>query len=263
MTRKTLCVFVAGCALLLSAPGCGEEKPAAALAPTATALGTAQPAAAGAVKLTVEKASSRVDFTMDAPVEKIRGKVEGATEGQLDVDLADLTKTTGRLTVDIGGLELFQRVANDEGELGEEKKSDLQNKHARDWLEIGDDAPADRKAANSRVEFLLTKVESPSEKNVLGMTGAERKVTMTVTGDFLLHGRKSTKSAEIEAVFRFEGDRVTAVAVKTTKPFAAGLAEHDVHPRKGFGILAEKGLDALGQKVAKEALVSVELTAKR
>jgi hypothetical protein len=94
------------------------------------------------------------------------------------------------------------------------------------------------------------------------MTGAERKVTMTVTGDFLLHGRKSTKTADVEAVFKFEGDKPQSVTVKTTKPFAAGLAEHDVHPRDSFGVLAQKGLDALGEKVAKEAQVSVEFTAK-
>jgi polyisoprenoid-binding protein YceI len=247
---------------VIAAAGCGEDKPATALAPTASALGSAQPAAAGAKKLVVDKASSRVDFTMEAPIEKIRGKLAGALEGELAVDPSDLTKTTGKLVVDISGLELFQRKKDDKGEFGEEKKEETQNKHARDWLQIGDDAPAKEKAEFSRSEFLLTKVESASEKDLTKMTGAERKVTMTVTGDFLLHGRKSAKSVELEAVFKFEGDKLASVAVKTTKPFAAGLVEHDVHPRKAFGILAEKGLEALGEKVAKEALVTVELTAK-
>lgn len=261
MNRKTMGVLMAGCLFLVGVTGC-DETPAPALAPTATALGSAQPAAAGAKKLTIDKASSLVEFTMEAPVEKIRGKVAGATEGELNVDLSDLTKTTGKLMVDISGIELFQKVANDKGEFGEEKKSDLQNKHARDWLEIGDDAPADKKAANSRVELLLTKVDSASAKDVTKLTGAERKVTLTITGDFLMHGRKSSKTVEIEAVFKFEGDKATGVAIKTVKPFSAGLAEHDVHPRKGFGVLAEKGLEALGQKVAKEAQVTVSLTAK-
>jgi hypothetical protein len=244
------------------AVGCGNDKPESALAPTATALGTVAPAAAGAKKLTVDKASSKVEFTMDAPIEKIRGKVTGALEGDLNVDPTDLTKTTGKLAVNISGLELFQKVADKKGEFGEEKKNDTQNKHAREWLEIGEDAPADKKAANEKVELLLTKVDNVSAKDVTKLTGAERKVTMTITGDFLMHGRKSTKTIDIEATFKFEGDKPASVDVKTAKPFPAGLEEHDVRPRKGFGVLAEKGLDALGQKVAKEALVNVEFTAK-
>lgn len=261
MNRKALCCVTAAFALVLGA-GCGEEKPAKDLAPTATALGSAQPAAAGTKKLTVDKATSKVSFTMEAPIEKIRGKLDGALSGELNADLTDLTKTTGKLMVDISGIELFQTKADDKGKFGEETKSDAQNKHARNWLEIADDVPAEQKTANTRAEFLVTKVENPSEKNVMKMTGAERKVTMTITGDFLLHGRKSARSAEVEAVFKFEGDKPQSVTVKTTKPFPAGLVEHDVRPRDSFGVLAEKGLDALGQKVAKEAQVSVEFTAK-
>lgn len=261
MIRKTVSVLVVGGALLLGAAGC-DDKPATALAPTATALGSAQPAARGATKLTVDKASSLVEITMDAPIEKIGGKIAGAAEGEINVDPSDLTKTTGKLVVDISGLELFQKVADDKGEFGEEKKSDLQNKHARDWLQIGEDAPAKEKADFSRSEFLLNKVESASATDLTKMTGPERKVTLKLSGDFLLHGRKSSKTVEVEATFQVEGDKITSVAVKTTQPFAAGLAEHDVHPRTGFSVLAEKGLDALGQKVAKEAQVSVAFTAK-
>lgn len=260
MNHKTLCGVLV-CALGLGVAAC-DDKPAPTLAPTATALASAKPAAAGTKKLTIDKESSRVDFVMDAPVEKIRGKVSGATEGELDVDLTDLSKTSGKIMVDISGIELFQQVANDKGEFGEEKKNDLQNKHARDWLEIGEDAPADKKAANSKIEFLVSKVDNVSEKDVTKMTGAERKVTMMATGELLLHGRKSTKNAEIQAVFKFEGDKPVSVHVTTVKPFAAGLEEHDVRPRKGFGVLAEKGLEALGQKVAKEAQVSLDFTAK-
>jgi len=261
MNRKTVFGLLTACALVLGATGC-DDKPAAALAPTATALASAAPAAAGTKKLTVDKASSRVELLMEAPIEKIRGRVTGATEGELDVDLSDLGKTTGKLIVDISGIELFQKIANDKGDFGEEKKSDAQNKHARDWLEIGDDAPADMKKANSRVEFLVSKVDNVSERNVLKMTGPERKVTMTTTGELLLHGRKSTKTAELEAVFKFEGDKPVSVTVKTVKPFPAGLEEHDVRPRKGFGVLAEKGFEVLGQKVAKEAQVTLDFTAK-
>jgi hypothetical protein len=53
-----------------------------------------------------------------------------------------------------------------------------------------------------------------------------------------------------------------SVTVKSVKPFTVNLAEHDVKPRDTFGKLALKTLDALAPKVAKEALVSLDLTAK-
>jgi len=243
--------------------GC-ENEPAAPLAPTASALAPAKPATAAAKKLTVDKASSKVDFMMEAPQEKIHGKLPGSAEGELNVDPTDLTKTTGLVFLDLTGLELVQDVADESGKFTGEKKSDLQNEHARAWLEIGPDAPeADRKK-NAHVEFSITKVEmvAGGAKDVTKLPGAERKVTFLASGELLLHGRKAPKTVEMEATFAFAGDKLTQVALKTTKPFVVGLAEHDVKPREGFGKLAQKTLELLSPKVAKDAMVSVELTAR-
>jgi len=262
MTRTMTWLPVLVLALATAASGC-DDKPSTPLAPSASALTPTKPATADAQKFTVDKATSKVEFMMEAPIEKIRGRVGGATEGEIQVDPTDITKTTGFLAVDISGIELFQAIQDEKTkEFKEEKKNDLQNKHARDWLEIGPDAPeADRKK-NGRVEFAIRSIEGASEKNVQKMTGAERKVTFKAKGDFLMHGRKTEKTADLEATFKYEGDKPTSVVVKTTRPFGIGLDEHDVRPRKGFGVLAEKGLEALAPKVAKEALVSIELTAK-
>jgi hypothetical protein len=246
------------CALALA--GC-EDKPSATLAPSATALAPAKPAAAGAQALAVDKATSKVEFMMDAPQEKIRGRVAGGTEGTINVDPTDLMKTTGVITSDLTGLELFQTVMKDD-KPAEETKNELQNKHARTWLEISDDAPeADRKK-NARVEFSILKIEKDSANDVTKMTGADRKVTLTAQGEFLLHGHKAPKTVELEATFHYDGDKLASVAVKTAKPFGVDLAEHDVKPREAFGKLAAKTLDILSPKVAKEALVSVDFTAK-
>jgi hypothetical protein len=243
--------------------GCEDSPPQKPLAPTATALAPTKPGSAGAQKLAVEKASSKVEFMMEAPVEKIRGRVSNAAEGELSIDPADIAKTTGFLAVDISGIELYQTVADDKTkEFGKETKNPDQNDHARQWLEIGPDAPEEMRKKNSRVEFAIRKIEGASQGDITKMTGAQRKVTFKATGDFLLHGRKTEKTADMEATFNYEGDKLSSVAVKTTKPFAVGLAEHDVRPRKGFGVLAEKTLDLLAPKVAKEALVSVDLMAK-
>lgn len=242
--------------------GCDDKSTSTNIAPTSTALTQEKPAATGAQKFTIDKASSKVDFMMEAPQEKIRGRVHGASQGELQVNLEDITKTTGLLTVDISGLEIYQTKADDSGKFGEETKSDLQNKHARTWLEISDDAPEDAKAKNSKVQFSIKSIEAAGEKNVLKMTGPERKVKFTAKGDFLLHQHKADKSAELEATFKFEGDKPVSVAVKSVKPFPVDLAEYEVKPRDAFGKFAQKSLEVLAPKVAKEAQVSVDFTAK-
>jgi hypothetical protein len=250
---------------LSGAVGCDDKSatPPVTVAPTATALAAAKPAAAGAVKLTIEKAPSKIDFAMDAPKEKIHGKATDSTSGELNVDPGDLTKSTGLITVDISGLEIFQTVADEkDGKFGEEKKSDLQNKHARTWLEISDDAPADKRAEYSKVQFSIKSVEVTGEKSLTKMLGPERKVLLTAKGELLIHGHKAEKTAELEATFRINGEKIVSVAVKSARPIAVDLAEFDVKPRDAFGRFAAKTLDVLSPKVNKEALVSVDFTAK-
>jgi hypothetical protein len=189
--------------------------------------------------------------------------VPGTTEGDIHVDPSDITKTTALLTVDISGIELFQTIMDEKsGKFGEEAKSELQNQHARTWLQISDDGPEVDRKKNSRVQFAVRSIEGASAKDVQKMTGSERKVTFTAKGDFLLHGRETKKTVEMEATFQYEGDKPVSVAIKTVKPFGINLAEHDVHPRETFSKLAAKTLDLLAPKVAKEAVVSIDLTAK-
>lgn len=252
-------------AALAFAAGCddgGAAKPAATIAPTATALSAAKPATMAAKKLTVDKASSKVSFLMEAPQEKIHGIADGAMTGELSIDFMDVSKSTGLVTVDIGGLVLKQAKVDKDGKIGAEDKVDKQNEHARTWLEISPDAPEDVRKKNSVVQFSIKSIEVAGEKNLTKMTGAERKVALKATGDFLLHGHKTQKVVELEATFKFDGDKPVSVMVKTAKPFAVGLAEHDVKPRDAFGKFALKTLDALSPKVAKEAMVSLEYTAK-
>jgi hypothetical protein len=254
--------------IALFAAGCAEDgqakpdKPAVTVAPTSSALAAPKPATMEAKKLTVDKATSKVDFLMEAPEEKIHGKVHGATTGELSIDFMDVTKSTGLIEVDLSGFELFQTKAAKDGKFGDEVKVDKQNEHARTWLEISPDAPEEVRKKNSVVQFSITSIEAMGEKNIAKMTGPERKVMLKVTGDFRLHEHKTQKSAELEATFKFDGDKPVSVAVKTVKPFAVGLAEHDVKPRDAFGKFAVKTLDILAPKVAKDASVSLEYTAK-
>jgi polyisoprenoid-binding protein YceI len=261
-------------ALLLAAGAVGcengsaeEKKPAAAVtataaSATAAATAAAAPASADARKFSIDAASSKVDFLMEAVEEKIAGHVPGATTGDLQVDLMDVTRSTGTITVDIGGLTIFQARADKSGKFGDEVKVDKQNEHARTWLEISPDAPPSERAKNSAVRFTIKSIEASGEKNVLKMTGAERKVMLKVTGELTVHQHPAQKVAELEATFRFDGDKPVSVAVKTVKPIVVGLVEYDVKPRDAFGKFALKTLEKLSSKVAVEAPVTLEFTAK-
>ncbi len=261
---KTLVSTFAALALpVVLLVGCeGEpEKPMAAASASASAPPPAPAPTAQVKKFNIEKESAKVEFAMDAPKEKIRGLAKGSSEGTLQIDLMDIAKTTGTIAVDISGLEVSQSAANDKGEFGESKVDELQNKHARAWLEISDDTPEDVRKQNSRVEFTITKIDkvAPSA-DVTKMTGDLRKVTFTATGDFLLHGKKTTKTVDMEGEFTWSLGKPIKVSLKTAKPFSVDLAEHDVRPRDGFGKLAKKTLEILAPSVAKEALVSLDLT---
>lgn len=247
---------------VLGLVACGENN-AHPLAMTASAetLGTSAPKSAAAKPFAIQKSQSQVGFAMDAPIEKIRGKVQNGVEGTLHIDPQDLKQTTGTISVDISELELFQQRKGEDGSFGEETKNETQNKHARQWLEIDPSTPEDIRKKNSRVEFRIKSIEQVSEKNVTKMPGTERVVTVKAKGDFLLHGRISEKVVDLEAKFTFDGDNIASLTVKTVSPFNAGLAEHDVHPRESFGVLAKKTLEVLSEKVARDALVSLELKA--
>jgi hypothetical protein len=252
-------------ALLLAGPlACGSEsEPAKPLAEKAEKLEIEKPKAAGVMTFTVDAATTALGFSMDAPIEKIHGKIPNtATSGTVFVDLDDLTKSKALIRVSLHDLELFQQLKGDDGKFGEQVKQDAQNEHARAWLEIGPDAPEDMRTKNELVEFSITSVKNPSVKSLSELKGDERKVTFTASGEFLLHQRKAAKEVEIEATFKFSGDKPLSVSIKAVKPLSIGLDEYDVRPRKGFGVLAAKTLSALAPKVAKEAAISVEFTAK-
>ncbi len=238
--------------------------PPVELAPKAEKLTIEAPKSKGAQRLVIDAAGGKLEFDMQAPVEKIRGRVPPtAVSGEIFVDPTDLTKTTGLVHVDLRELELFQRTAPAEGQaFGEETKNDTQNAHARQWLEISPDTPDDVLKKNSLIEFSLREVKDASANDLSKLTGPERKVTFTATGEFLLHQRKATKSVKLEATFAWAGDAPTAVTVKSVEPLEIGLDEYDVRPREGFSKLAAKTLQALSPKVASAAQVTIEFTAK-
>jgi len=266
LNRMTL-VFAGALCLLL---GCNKEKQAEQkLAPTASAL-EAAPQAAGAHAFQVDAASSSFTFLMDSPLEKIDGDAPKSIQGDLFVDPADLTKSSALVKADLRSLTLYQQKRADEkGAYGARAKSDLQNEHARGWLQLepkdGEVTP-EQAETNRWAELKITKLDNLSATDVTKLSGPERKVTATAVGDFRLHGRKATKSAKIELDFKYDGDKLTAVEVKTLEPFVIALDEFEIHPRDAAGKLVKTLTEALASnlkgKVAKDAPVNVSFVAK-
>ena len=246
-------------ALLALPVGCAGED--VKLAPKAEQLKEAAPKSEAAMEWAVQAKGSEVGFEMQAPFERQDGTVpESALSGSLHIDVQDLRQSTGLIAVDISELEIYMQKAEEEGKYGEREKSDLQNEHMRDWLEIGEDAPADQLAKNRRVQFSLLEVTEASAAPS-SLSGAERTVELTVKGEFLLHQHKVEKTVDLSATFHYEGDTPTRIDVKTRAPFKVALPEHDVRPRTGFGALAKKTLGALSDKVGEEAQVSLSFSA--
>lgn len=264
--------MLVGAVVLCATLGCNKEKPSEQkLAPVASALEAAMPKAEGALPFQVVAASSSLTFLMDSPLEKIDGDAPKSIQGELFVDPSDLSKSTALVKADLKQLTLYQQKRGDEqATYGERKKSDKQNEHAQDWLQINakeGEVTAEQAEMNRWAELKILKLENLSATDVTKLTGAERKVTATVSGDFRLHGRKASKNAKVELNFKYAGDKLEAIEVKTLEPFVITLEEFEVHPRDAAGKLVKTLSEAIASnlkgKVAKDAPVNISFVAKQ
>ena len=261
--------FVGVAFVSLIALGCKDKEAPKDLAPAASALEAPMPVSPTGVPLTIQTAKSSLRFLMDSPLEKIDGDAPDSASGELSIDLDDLTKSAALIKVDLDKLVLYQQKRADEAtDYAERKKNDKQNEHARDWLQIvphEGEVTAEQAAMNRIAEFRIDKVETPTP-NVRSLGGAERKVNATVSGDFRLHGRKARQSANVELTFRFEGDKLASVDVKTTSPMPVNLEQYEVNPRDNAGKFVKTISDAvsgsLKGKLQKEAPVMIAFSAK-
>jgi hypothetical protein len=111
--------------------------------------------------------------------------------------------------------------------------------------------------------FTIREVTAAEPKNIAGMSGDSRAATVTAKGDFFLHGKSVEKTVELACTFQYEGGALKSVSVKTAKPAVVSLKEHAIEPRDDKGeVVLSKVLELFGKKVAEEAQVTFELTAK-
>ncbi len=249
--------------------GCQTKEAPKELAPTASALEAPKPVTASGVTLAVDSPKSSLTFLMDSPLEKIDGDAPGSLSGELSVDLDDLTKSTALVKADLDKLVLYQQRRPDEtGSYGERKKNERQNEHARDWFQIvphEGEVTAEQAAENRIAELRIDKIETATP-NVRSQSGAERKVTATVSGDLRLHGRKARQSVTVELTFRFAGEKLESLDVRSVSPLTVSLPAYEINPRDGAGKFVKTITDAVAGshkgRLQNEAPVKIGFSAR-
>lgn len=193
------------------------------------------PTLAQAKDLTVKPGSS-ISFTMDAPLEKIKGEAK-TVSGEITVDEADLKTVKGHINVDVTGIKLST--------FEDAEKNTTQTEHMLNWMEVGESVDAATKE-----KFKTAKLEITGAKSVTKKSDSESIIMADAT--LTLHG--IAKPVALELSVQKTG---TGYLVLSNKAFPISLESHDVRPRDLAGKILAKVSETLGQKVAKEAQVNV------
>jgi len=247
--------------LVAFAPACKKDKPVI-LAESATALAAvAPPPSANVVTYDIDPAS-KTSIDMPGVSEHIKADTT-AGAGKLDVDLMHVANTRGEVKIDLTTLATHT--------FDDKDKNESQTGHAHNWLQVGDAATAEEKAANRYTVFAIQSLDNLSAPDVTKVAPTKqdnediRTITATVHGEFLLHGHKATKDVPIEARFHYPAgakadSHPTRIDIKSTAPLKVTLKDFDVHPRDNFGKLTA-WTTRLVSKVAETADVSLDLHA--
>lgn len=238
---------------LVALAGCGNEN-AVAPAPSASALApSVAQESKTLVKMSIDP-SGKAMFDMKAPLEDIKGTVSGFG-GEIEVELSDLTKSRGTITMDVTTLETHT--------FGDEGKDNTQTEHARTWMEVGPNTAAEKKKQFTLATYAIREVSNVSQPDVRKLTGDSRDVTLTTKGDFLLHGHTVTLSLDLSCAFQFDGDKLRGVAIKSAKPAMVNLKAHAIEARDSAGeAVVAKTLELFGKKVADDASITFEVMAR-
>ena len=255
-------------AVALAVVSCKKPEPPA---PTPAARD-----AGSRLELSLDPASSIVKFEM-LGLEKIRGTFPGGASGSLAIDLADLSKTTASIRMDLNTLALTRQSAilpeagpREPGsvrlvEFGERHPDPVLSESARRWLELAPNGAAPT-TANRFAEYSIEKVD-PSERDLRPSGQTERSASATAYGDLQFRGKKVRKVAKLSLSFRYNGPDVESVTITSFEPFKVDLAEFAVHPRDASGKVTKTVTEALatdlqGKLFDAAVPITVSLTAR-
>ncbi len=233
----------------------GKPRPAPRTEPW---LASASPSASTSPlvrRLRYTLARSQIELTLPAKRATPRGRVKSA-RGTLEVDLDDLSRTTGSVSVSLDELELV-------GEDG--TPSPTYTARALDWLELGARVAAEKRDTGRSVTFTLGALDAGRVVSAPGAgRGTSRALNSSwaVRGDLGLHGVRAPVSAEISLILlpgpHPEGPPAE-LSIRSRRPLVVSLGTHDIRPRDERGIPIARDLALLGEKVGASAKVSFEL----
>jgi polyisoprenoid-binding protein YceI len=148
---------------------------------------------------TAVKLSGSMEFLSDAPMEKIVGNASGT--GTFNIDVADLTKMTGKVTVPVTTLKTG---------------NDRRDEHLRgdSWLNA---------AAHPTIEFSLKSATLVGETKTKGPVSMAK---VALTGDMTIHG--VTKPLTTTATIKWKENKF-----KIGAKFEIALADYEVKGASG------------------------------
>jgi len=255
-------ILTALCLGLPCAAGCAKKEPKPLRTEPWLAHPTAPASASGdaALPLTRYLLGERSVIRFEVPSK--RGALSGSitrVQGELKVDLANLTQSRGGVRAELSSLEIHAAS-------GAEQNDASLLERTRAALEL----PSDRNAQAAFASFDVTAVEDaspaqiePAPERAAGAIPAappafSRRARFTAIGDLLLHGFRVSRRAPLEAEFAFSGDALVprSVVIRSRSPFVISLETHAIVAvaQEGRG----KGPSA-APVPAREVRVSVEL----
>lgn len=233
-----------------------KPKPPERTAPwLASARGSAS-ASPPLQRMTYRLTSSRIEFELPARRATPKGKFGGA-EGELDVDLDDLSHTTGHVGLDLATIEM----------LGSEGLVDGPNTaRALDWLELGAGVAPAKRDVWRKVTFELTSLDAGRKvQGSMDDRRVRRRELVTswvVRGELGLHGVRAAESADVTLTLVPGPDPLGPPAellIRSRRPLVVDLGTHDIVPREGHGVAISKDQAVLGESVGREVRVNFDL----
>lgn len=257
MTHSRAGSFAVAALALGLVAGCRKQpKPADRTEPWLASAHASASASPLLRRLPYRLAKSRVEFEVPGKVATPRGRF-GPARGELELDLDDLSHTTGSIALDLTTVELLDGAGEPSGE---------NTARALDWLELGAGTPADAHASLRDVTFRVGSLDAgrlvtaPAEARL--PKRRELESTWDVRGELSLHGVRAPQTAEVALTLVPGSDPAGPPAellIRSRRPLVVVLGTHDIRPRDARGVLVAKDQAVLGDHVGREARVSFEL----
>jgi hypothetical protein len=197
-----------------------------------------------------------ISFELPARHASPRGKL-AHPRGELDVELDDLSHTTGSVAVDLR--ELVVTRAGGEPDT-------TNTARALAWLELGHEVAVEKRDLAANANFLISSLDAG---HLVAAPNGDRRVPRrelesrwTVRGELSLHGVRAPVTAEVNLSLVPGPDPAAPpveLLIRSRRPLVVSLDTHEIRPRDERGVPVAKDLALLGDDVGTEAKVSFEL----